>query len=104
MSSKTILPAIVITLLGNLAIGSAGFAQDAPLAHPTNQGQGMMGGTTPSLLGPGMMGDTDNMADMTNMMRQMTRMMENCDRMMESANQNPATPEKPPAAKTSTGG
>ena len=103
MSSKMILPAIVITLLGSLAIGSAGFAKDAPPAHPTNQGQGMTGGTTPSSPGTGMMGDTNNMADMMNMMRQMARMMENCNRMMESANQNSPAPEKPPAAKTPRG-
>jgi len=103
MSSKTILPAIAITLLGSLAIGSAGFAQDAPPAHPANQSQGMMGGTNPSSQGPGMMGGTGNMADMMNMMRQMTRMMENCNRMMESADQNPPAPEKAPGAETPPG-
>ena len=116
MSSKTILPAIAITLLGSLAIGSASFAQDAPPAHPANQRQGMMGGTNPSSPGPGMtggtnpsppgpgmMGGTGNMADMMNMMRQMTRMMENCNRMMENAYQNPPAPEKPPATETPRG-
>ena len=90
MSSKTILPAIAITFLTSLAIGSASFAQDAPPAHPANQSQGMMGGT-------------NNMADMMNMMRQMTRMMENCNRMMENAYQNPPAPEKPPATETPRG-
>jgi hypothetical protein len=96
MSSKTILPAIAITLLSSLAIGSAGFAQDAPPAHPANQNQGMMGGTNPSSQGPGTMGGTGKMADMMNMMRQMTRMMENCNRMMESADQKPARPGEAP--------
>ena len=95
MSSKMILPAIAITLLGSLAIGAVGFAQDAPSAHPANQSQGMMGGTNPSPRGPGMMGGT--------MMRQMTQMMENCNRMMESADQNPPAPEKPPVAETPGG-
>ena len=103
MPSKTILPAIAITLLGSLAIGSAGFAQDAPPAHPPNQSQGMMGGTNPSSQGPDMMGGTSNMADMMNMMRQMTRMMEDCNRMMENAKQNPPTPEKPPVPETPRG-
>ena len=103
MSSKTILPAIAITLLGSLAIGSAGFAKDAPPAHPTNQGQGMTGGTNPSSEGQGMMGSTGNMADMMNMMHQMTRMMENCNRMMERTNQNSPAPEKPPVTQTPPG-
>ena len=103
MSSKAILPAIAITFLTSLAIGSASFAQDAPPAHPANQSQGMMGGTNPSSQGPGMMGGTSNMADMMNMMRQMTRMMENCNRMMENAYQNPPAPEKPPATETPRG-
>src|SRR5215469_3953278 len=99
MSLKTILPAIVITLLGSLAIGPAGFAQDAAPDHPANQSQGMMGGTNPSPQASGMMGGTSEM----NMMRQMTRMMENCNRMMESAYPNPPAPEKPPATKTPPG-
>jgi hypothetical protein len=103
MSSQTILPAIAITLLGSLAIGSAGFAQDAPPAHPANQSQGMMGGTNPSPPGPGMMDGTGNMADMMNTMRQMTQMMENCNRMMEGADQNLPAPEKPPVAETPGG-
>jgi hypothetical protein len=103
MSLKTILPAIVVTLLGSLAVGSAGFAQEAAPDHPANHRQGMMGGTNPSPQGPGMMGGTSDMTDMMNMMRQMTRMMENCNRMMESASQNAPAPEKPPAAKTPPG-
>ena len=79
MPSKTILPAIAITFLTSLAIGSAGFAQDAPPAHPANQTQGMMGGTNPSSQGPGMMGGTNN------------------------AYQNPPAPEKPPATETPRG-
>ena len=90
MSSRTILPAIAVTLLGSLAMGSAGFAQDAPPAHPADQSQGMMGGT-------------GNMADMMNMMRQMTRMMEDCNRMMERADQNSPAPEKLPVAQTPPG-
>jgi hypothetical protein len=103
MSSKTILPVIAITLLGSLAIGSAGFAQDAAPAHPADQGQGMIGGTNPSSEGQGMMGGIGNMADMMNMMHQMTRMMENCNRMMERANQNSPAPEKPPVTQTPPG-
>ena len=103
MSSKTILPAIAITLLSSLAIGSVGFAQDAPPAQPGNQSQGMTGATNPSSQGPGMMGGTNNMAELTNMMRQMTRMMENCNRMMENAYENPPAPEKPPATETPRG-
>jgi hypothetical protein len=103
MSSKTILPAIAITLLSSLAIGSAGFAQDAPPAHPADQSEGMKGGTNPSSEGQGMMGGTGNMADMMNMMRQVTRMMENCNRMMERADQNSTAPEKPPVAQTPPG-
>ena len=100
MSSKTILPAIAITFLTSLAIGSASFAQDAPPAHPANQSQGIMGGTNPSSQGPGMMGGSSNMAEM---MRQMTRMMENCNRMMESADQSSPAPEKPRVAETPPG-
>jgi hypothetical protein len=100
MSSKTILPAIAITLLSSLAIGSAGFTQDASPAHPADQSQGIMGGTNPSSQGPGMMGGSSNMAEM---MRQMTRMMENCNRMMESADQSSPAPEKPRVAETPPG-
>ena len=103
MSSKTILPAIAVILLGSLAMGSVGFAQDALPAHPADQSQGMMGGTNPSSPGQGMMGGAGNMADMMNMMRQMTRMMENCNRMMERADQNSPAPEKPPVAQTPPG-
>jgi hypothetical protein len=101
MASKTTLSAIALTLLGSLATGSVGFAQDAPVAHPPNQNHDMMSGTNPSQ-GPGMMGG-GSMADMTNMMRQMTRTMENCNRMMESTDQKPPTPENPPEAKTPPG-
>ena len=103
MSSRTILPAIAVTLLGSLAMGSAGFAQDAPPAHPADQSQGMMGGTNPSSPSQGMMGGTSDMTDMMNMMRQMTRMMENCNRMMERADQNSPAPQKPPMAQTPPG-
>ena len=103
MSSRTILPAIAVTLLGSLAMGSAGFAQDAPPAHPADQSQDVMRGTNPSSPSQGMMGGTDNMTDMMNMMRQMTRMMENCNRMMERADQNSPAPEKPPVAQTPPG-
>ena len=100
MASKTTLSAIALTLLGSLATGSVGFAQDALVAHPPNQNHDMMSGTNPSQ-GPDLMGG-GSMADMTNMMRQMTRMMEKCNRMMESADQkNP--PENPPEAKTPPG-
>jgi hypothetical protein len=103
MSSRTISPAIAVTLLGSLAMGSAGFAQDAPPAHPADQSQGMMGGANPSSPSQGMMGGTGNMADMMNMMRQMTRMMENCNHMMERADPNSPAPEKPPVAQTPPG-
>ena len=73
MSSRTILSAIAVTFLGSLAMGSAGFAQDAPPAHPADQSQGVMRGTNLSSPSQGMMGGTGEMADMMNMMRQMTR-------------------------------
>ena len=103
MLSKTILPAIPITLLSSLAIGSAGFAQDAPPTHAPNQSQDVMGGANQQpTQGRGMMMG-GNMPEMMNMMRQMTRMMENCNRMMEGADQNPSAPEKPPATETPRG-
>ena len=97
MPSKSLLPAIGITLLSSLAIGSAGFAQDAPSAHSPKQNQDMMGGANQEpQQGHGMMMG-GNMPEMMNMMRQMTRMMENCNRVMESADQNLSAPQKPQA-------
>jgi hypothetical protein len=101
MSPRTIFSVISITILGSLAMGSVGFAQDAPVDRPSNQGQGMMGDTNPTHQGPGMMGG--NMPEMMNMMRQMTRMMENCNRMMENADHQPPTREKSPETQTPPG-